>query len=226
MEQKKKAAQQGFNLLKKKSDALTAKFRGMLKEIVKTKLDLGEELRDAAFTLAKGTWAAGDFQSRIVQAVKRPAVTLKVKTENVAGVRLPNFTIHTDGTVNVLGTMGMAGGGQVLVEVKERYQRVLSALVRLASLQTSFFTLDEEIKMTNRRVNALDNVVIPRFDYNIQYINKELHEMEREEFFRLKKIQEKKKARMAIEEALLVSMQKNISADETVFRNKDTDIIF
>ena len=47
--------------------------------------------------------------------------------------------------------------------------------------------------MTNRRVNALEHVVIPRLENTISYINSELDEMDREEFFRLKKIQGKKK---------------------------------
>lgn len=49
------------------------------------------------------------------------------------------------------------------------------------------------IKITNRRVNALDYVVVPRFQSNINYIIKELDEMDREDFFRLKKITDKKK---------------------------------
>ena len=61
--------------------------------------------------------------------------------------------------------------------------------MELASLQTSFLTLDAEIKTTNRRVNALENVVKPRLENTIAYIRGELDEHEREEFFRLKKIQ-------------------------------------
>merc|ERR1711865_930967 len=65
----------------------------------------------------------------------------------------------------------------------------------LASLQTSFKTLDEEIKMTSRRVNALEYVLIPRIEETVKYIISELDEQSREEFFRVKKVVEKKKAK-------------------------------
>ena len=65
--------------------------------------------------------------------------------------------------------------------------------MELASLQTSFVTLDEAIKITNRHVNAIEHVVIPRIESTLAYIITELDEREQEEFYRLKKIQEKKK---------------------------------
>ena len=49
------------------------------------------------------------------------------------------------------------------------------------------------IKLTNRRVNAIEHVVIPKIDNTIRYIVSELDEQDREEFFRLKKVQSKKK---------------------------------
>jgi V-type H+-transporting ATPase subunit D len=45
--------------------------------------------------------------------------------------------------------------------------------------QTAFMILDEVIKATNRRVNAIEHVIIPRLDNTVSYINSELDEMDR-----------------------------------------------
>ena len=68
--------------------------------------------------------------------------------------------------------------------LKKNYARAVELLVELASLQTSFVTLDEVIKTTNRRVNAIEHVVIPKIQRTLDYIISELDELEREEFFR------------------------------------------
>uniref|UniRef100_A0A8C6F878 V-type proton ATPase subunit D n=1 Tax=Monodon monoceros TaxID=40151 RepID=A0A8C6F878_MONMO len=69
-----------------------------------------------------------------------------------------------------------------------RFRQILKKII-----ETSFVTLDEAIKITNRRVNAIEHVIIPRIERTLAYIITELDEREREEFYRLKKIQEKKK---------------------------------
>jgi len=76
----------------------------------------------------------------------------------------------------------------------------LEQIVELASLQTAFLKLDEVIRVTNRRVNAIEHVVIPRLENTVNYIISELDEREREEFYRLKKIQDKKKDAIRIKE--------------------------
>merc|ERR1712178_182753 len=83
---------------------------------------------------------------------------------------------------------------------------------RLASLQTAFKTLDEEIKMTSRRVNALEYVLIPRIELICAYIILEMDEESREEFFRVKKVVEKKKAKLAAEKALMEKENKGAAA--------------
>ena len=87
---------------------------------------------------------------------------------------------------------GLSGGGAQINKAKEEFANLLEKLIQLASLQTAFKTLDEALKVTSRRVNALDNVVVPRLENTVQYVKQELDELEREDFTRLKKVVEKK----------------------------------
>jgi H(+)-transporting ATP synthase subunit D len=87
------------------------------------------------------------------------------------------------GTVD-FNLTGLGRGGQQVIKSKEVYAKAVETLVELASLQTAFMILDEVIRATNRRVNAIEHIVIPRLDNTIKYIMSELDEMDREEFFR------------------------------------------
>ena len=88
---------------------------------------------------------------------------------------------------------GLSKGGQQITKARSTFAKAVDVLVQLATLQTSFVILDEAIKVTSRRVNALDTVVIPKIVNTVEYIKSELDELEREEFFRLKRSQDKKK---------------------------------
>ncbi|XP_031498519.1 V-type proton ATPase subunit D-like [Nymphaea colorata] len=233
-------ATRGHALLKKKSDALTVQFRQILKKIVSAKESMGDIMKTSAFALTEAKYVAGDNVKHVVLENVRSA-TLKVRSrqENVAGVKLPRFEYFSDGeTKNDL--TGLARGGQQIQLCRAAYIKAIEVLVELASLQTSFLTLDEAIKTTNRRVNALENVVKPRLENTINYIKGELDELEREDFFRLKKIQGYKKREIERQmlaakqyadeqEAEKISLKKGISinaAHNLLAVEKDEDIIF
>lgn len=232
-----KGAQKGHSLLKKKADALQFRFRQILKKIVQTKTLMGDVMKEAAFSLAEAKFASGDFNQVVLQNVTKAQVKIRSKRDNVAGVYLAVFEAYQDGS-DTYELAGLARGGQQLAKLKKNYHEAINLLVELASLQTSFITLDEIIKVTNRRVNAIEHVIIPRIERTVSYIITELDELEREEFYRLKKIQDKKKI---IRDKKAKELKKKLDAmpkDETDYSitpvgggnlledDKDEDVLF
>jgi len=221
-------AQKGHGLLKKKADALQMRFRQILGKIIETKTLMGEVMKEAAFSLAEAKFATGDFNQVVLQNVTKAQIKIRTKKDNVAGVTLPVFESYTDGT-DTYELAGLARGGQQLTKLKKNYQAAVKLLVELASLQTSFVTLDEVIKITNRRVNAIEHVIIPRIERTLAYIISELDELEREEFYRLKKIQDKKRiARKKAEarKAELLERGIDVRDQSNILDEEDADLLF
>ncbi|KAF8506351.1 ATP synthase subunit D-domain-containing protein [Hysterangium stoloniferum] len=244
-----KGAQTGHSLLAKKRDALTTRFRAILKKVDEAKRKMGRVMQLASFSLAEVTYATGDISYLVQEQAKTATFRVKARQDNVSGVIIPAFDMD-----RVVGTdfnlTGLGRGGQQVLRAKEVYAKAMETLVELASLQTAFMILDEVIRATNRRVNAIEHVVIPKLDNTIKYIMSELDEMDREEFFRcdrfthcgilpfrLKKVQGKKKRDAAIaeekrkaeHEEIVVAAIADIdegSGTGDLLSSKDEDVIF
>ncbi|KAK3182054.1 H(+)-transporting V1 sector ATPase subunit D [Lecanicillium sp. MT-2017a] len=193
MKAKLKGAETGHSLLKRKSEALTKRFREITRRIDEAKRKMGRVMQIAAFSLAEVTYAVGgDIGYQVQESAKSARFRLRTRQDNVSGVFLPAFESYLTEGNNDFGLTGLGKGGQQVQRCRETYARAVEALVELASLQTAFVILDEVIKVVNRRVNAIEHVIIPRTENTIKYINSELDELDREEFYRLKKVANKK----------------------------------
>lgn len=203
MKARLQGATKGHALLKKKADALNMRFRQILKKIVHAKEEMGVLLKSSFFSLAQARYGAGEFRHTVLDNVDQATIRVHTSQDNVAGVKLPRFESVKQGGDPKLGLIGLGTGGKQIQECRNSFLEAVDLLVELASLQTAFLTLDEAIKTTNRRVNALEHVVKPKLENTIAYIKGELDELEREEFFRLKKVQgnKKKHAQAALAQA-------------------------
>jgi V-type H+-transporting ATPase subunit D len=224
-------ASKGHALLKKKADALNMKFRQILKKIVEAKEKMGSVMKESFFSLAQAKYRNGDFRHTVLDNVDQATIKVASATGNVAGVKIPKFECLKEDGDSKIALIGLGTGGKQIQDCRKAFVEAVDLLVELASLQTAFMTLDSAIKTTNRRVNALEHVVVPKLENTIAYIKGELDELEREEFFRLKKVQGNKKKHADADAALHARQEKQHAAPASVSnlvdgQEQDADIIF
>jgi V/A-type H+-transporting ATPase subunit D len=105
-----------------------------------------------------------------------------------AGMNLPALEITLpEPALKYLPSRSFAECDEVTLE----FFRVLRILTELAALRTMVWTLARELRKTQRRVNALDKIVIPRAKETRAYIEAALEEKDRDSFFTSKMLKKR-----------------------------------
>lgn len=74
----------------------------------------------------------------------------------------------------------------------KKFQEIKWLILELAEVENSVYKLAVEIKKTQKRANALENISIPKYTELVKYIQDALEEKDREDFFRLKIVKKKR----------------------------------
>ena len=105
------------------------------------------------------------------------------------GVEIPKVTLESE--INPRA-YGFSGTNTQLDIAYLSFHRAKQISALLAEIENSVYRLAHEIKKTQRRANALKNIIIPQFEETVKFITDALEEKEREEFSRLKVIKKNK----------------------------------
>lgn len=120
--------------------------------------------------------------------------SLQLSYRSVMGVEIPIVTIDCD-DVKISLDYGMYATNGELDEARFKFVQVKRLTADLAEIENSVYRLAVAIKTTQRRANALKNIMIPRFESNVKFITDALDEMDREEFSRMKVIKSQKQSK-------------------------------
>jgi len=103
------------------------------------------------------------------------------------GVKIPKMNANEIKTDNEI-SYGFIDTCAKLDDAQKDFNKLTSKLILLADLEGKIKSLTVEIEKTKRRVNVLENNLIPKLLGTRKYIEMQLEEREREDFFRRKRI--------------------------------------
>ena len=191
MKEQLASAQNGYELLEQKREILVMELMRMVDKVKVLERDI-DKLIDRAYPALKRMLlrVGGDRveqMSRAVQydfKIKEKPVTIGGMNFSSIDVELPQRQLF----YSFLGTF--SSSDEVMVD----FFNLLRLLTDMASIRTIVWRLADEVKKTQRRVNALDKMVIPQATETKKYIESQLEERERDNTFVLKALKNKVKA--------------------------------
>lgn len=183
-----KLAVKGHGLLKEKRDALIKEFFDILDRVKDVREAAERSLKEANEALLEAQIAMGDLAVRKASLSVKESIDVDIKSRSVMGVSVPVTNVKMEERSIIDRGYSFSDTTIQLDEAAKKFEESIKFLIELGEVEKTIFLLAEEIEATKRRVNALEHIMIPRFENTEKYIDMRLQEMERENFVRLKMI--------------------------------------
>lgn len=173
----------GYNLIDRKRTIL-------IREMVSL-IDKGNELQSEIASTFAEAYRALQIANVTMGLIENYADGMEVENgvaityRSVMGVEIPKASIAS---CKEQERYILTGSNSRFDEAYLRFQQVKVLSVTLAEVENSVCRLANEIKKTQRRANALANIIIPQKQETIRIITNALEEKDREEFSRMKSI--------------------------------------
>lgn len=183
-------ARQGSEMLEQKRTALLQELMKVVDTVMEEATNLELVASEARRALARAEAMAGSeaFQSAAMAA--RGELPVRVATTDVMGVRVPEIE-QKDATRSPLGRgYAVTGTSLAIDEAAQAFEEQVNVILQLAESELRLRRLADEIRHLTRRVNALEQILIPRLEDERDYIEMMLEERERSERYRLKLVKE------------------------------------
>ena len=184
-------ARLGYDLLDRKRNILIREMMELISTANKVQGQIDDTYARAYAALQRANITLG-FINDIAATVPVEA-GVNVSFRSVMGVEIPIVTLEDNPPAP---NYSLTSTNSMLDEAFLNFHRVKQLTAVLAEIENSVYRLANAIKKTQRRANALRNIIIPRFEYNVKFITDALEEKEREDFSRLKvigKVKQRKK---------------------------------
>jgi V/A-type H+/Na+-transporting ATPase subunit D len=182
-------AREGRELLDEKKEALMVHISGLATKAERVRSKMSQILANAYTQLQEAIIRHGSLSCERAALATRAGENIDVREKSFMGVALPILRLSTP---RFLPSYGFQETGASLDAVAKTILDGLDIMVELAEIEVGLARLIYEIKKTIKRLNALENIYIPRFEATVKHLEDNLEEKEREFLFQLKRQKSRK----------------------------------
>ena len=192
----RKMALDGASLLRNKREALMVEFMKLIRPLLAERRALDEKVKEALRSIALALGADGAEALRSAAIASADGLGVELAERRLWGVRLPDLKPNKSPLRSLLqrGFSPFSVSSRI-ERTAEDFEALVDAVLKLVPTEVKLKKMGQEIKKTTRRVNALEQKVIPELEAEIAYIRQTLEDRAREDTFRLKMLKRKKERR-------------------------------